>query len=99
MKYVAAYMLLALGGKESPSAEEIKGLLTKAGVEVDDEKLATFAKTVEGKNVAELLEQGQSKMKAIAGAAGPGPSAGGAGGAAAAEEKEEEEEEEEEGEA
>ncbi|GBG30881.1 60S acidic ribosomal protein P2 [Hondaea fermentalgiana] len=98
MQYVAAYMLLALGGKEAPSSDDIKGLLEKAGVEVNEEKLETFVKAVEGKDINELIAQGKEKMVTIQGAAGSGSggaAAGGAAGGAAAEEAAEEEEEEE----
>mmetsp|Transcript_16056 Transcript_16056/g.31052 ORF Transcript_16056/g.31052 Transcript_16056/m.31052 type:complete len:116 (+) Transcript_16056:94-441(+) len=97
MKIVAAYMLLALAGKEAVSSDDIKALLEKAGVEVDEEQLTKFAAGVEGKNIDELIEEGKSKMKAIQGAAGSGSGGSGAaaGGAAAAAAEEEEEEEEE----
>lgn len=94
MKYVAAYMLLALGGKEAPSSAEIKALLEKGGVEVDDEKLASFAKSVEGKEASAMLAEGKEKVKSLAAAGGGGGGSGAAaGGDAAAEEAPKEEEE------
>lgn len=38
MKYIAAYALLVLGGKESPSAADIEKLLKEAGVKAESDK-------------------------------------------------------------
>jgi large subunit ribosomal protein LP2 len=99
MRYLAAYLLLTLGGK-TPDAKAIKSLLGSVGIDADDERLNAVIKELGGKNVEELIAEGQSKLASVpaggAVAAG-GAAAGGAGGAAAApaeEEKKEEEEEE-----
>lgn len=39
MRYVAAYLLAALGGNTSPSAKDIKTILGSVGIEADDERL------------------------------------------------------------
>jgi len=39
MRYVAAYLLAALGGKESPSTGDIKKILESVGIEADDTRL------------------------------------------------------------
>lgn len=39
MRYVAAYLLAALGGNASPSAKDIKTILGSVGIEADDERL------------------------------------------------------------
>lgn len=39
MRYVAAYLLAALGGNASPSAKDIKNILGSVGIEADDERL------------------------------------------------------------
>lgn len=95
MRYISAYMLLALGGKESPSTDDVKSLLEKAGVEVDADKLAKLGEAMEGKNIDEVIAEGTAKMKALAGAGGGGGGGGGGGEAAAAVEEKVEEEEEE----
>mmetsp|Transcript_846 Transcript_846/g.1258 ORF Transcript_846/g.1258 Transcript_846/m.1258 type:complete len:112 (+) Transcript_846:186-521(+) len=77
MRYIAAYVLLALGGKENPTQDDIKAFLEKVGVEVEADKLAALSTAVEGKTVDELIEAGKEKMKSVAGS-----SSGGAGGAA-----------------
>ena len=94
MKHIAAYLLLVLGGNATPSADDVKGLLEKVGVEADADKLALLVKQLEGKDLDELIAAGEEKMIAVGGAGGVGGAAAG-GDAAAAEEEEEEEEEEE----
>lgn len=39
MRYVAAYLLAALGGNTNPSAKDIKAILGSVGIEADDERL------------------------------------------------------------
>lgn len=39
MRYVAAYLLAALGGNESPDAKAIKKILDSVGIEADDTRL------------------------------------------------------------
>ena len=88
MKYLAAYLLLVNAGKTSPSAEDIKSVLSAADVEIEDDK------------IEKLIAEGNEKLSSVptGGAAAGGASAGGAaaGGdaepaaeAAAEEEKEE----------
>ncbi|KAJ6172211.1 60s acidic ribosomal protein-domain-containing protein [Penicillium chermesinum] len=84
MKYLAAYLLLNLAGKESPSASDIKELLSE----------------LEGKNIQELIAEGTTKLASVpsggAGGAAPAAAAAAGGAAPAAEEKKEEAKEEEE---
>lgn len=39
MKHIAAYALLVLGGKESPSAADVEKLLKEAGAKAEPEKI------------------------------------------------------------
>ena len=39
MRYVAAYLLASLGGKDSPNAADIKKILDSVGIEADDTRL------------------------------------------------------------
>lgn len=73
MKYVAAYLLAQLAGKESPSEADVKAILAGAAAEVDDSKLSAFFKEIEGKDVAELIAEGNAKLASV-------PSGGGGGG-------------------
>ena len=54
MKHLAAYLLLTLGGKTSPTAEDIKAVLASVGCETDDDRVATLLKEVEGKDINEV---------------------------------------------
>ena len=49
MKELAAYLLLALSGKATPTADEIKAVLNSVGIESSDEELARLLAAVEGK--------------------------------------------------
>jgi large subunit ribosomal protein LP2 len=97
MQEAAAYILLILGGNESPSAEDVKNVITACGAEANESAIASLVGDLEGKSVNDLFAEGMKKLKDVpmgggGGAAAPGAAAGGA---AAAEEVKEEEEEEE----
>ncbi|KAI8636834.1 60s acidic ribosomal protein-domain-containing protein [Parasitella parasitica] len=95
MKHLAAYLLLVAGGNATPSAEDIKSLLTTVGVEVDGSRLSALIKAMEGKTAAQAIAEGSSKLASVS--AGPVAASSGAAAAsgdapaeeAAAEEKEE----------
>ncbi|CBF70395.1 hypothetical protein AN5996.2 [Aspergillus nidulans FGSC A4] len=98
MKHLAAYLLLALAGNESPSASDIKEVLSSVGVDADDERLEKLIAELQGKDINELIAEGTTKLASVpSGGAGGAAPAAAAGGAAAAEapaaEKEEEKEE------
>lgn len=99
MKFLAAYLLLVEGGNASPSAADIVALLETVGAEVDETRINTLLKELEGKTVAELVAEGQTKLASVptgGAAASSGAAAGAAAGEAgeAAEEEKEEEKEE-----
>ncbi len=54
MKYLAAYLLLGLGGKASPSAKDIKAVLDSVGIEADDDRLKTLIGELKGKDINEV---------------------------------------------
>ena len=100
MKYLAAYLLLVQGGNTSPSASDITALLESVGVEAEESRLQALLKDVEGKDLQELIAEGNTKLASVpsGGAAAGGASAStgaAAGGAAEAEEEKEEEAKEE----
>jgi len=65
MRHIAAYLLLQIGGKSSPTAEDIKKLLSTVGIEADDERLTTLISELEGKSVDELIAEGSSKLASV----------------------------------
>ncbi|KAJ5896311.1 60S acidic ribosomal protein P2 [Penicillium subrubescens] len=100
MKHLAAYLLLALAGNESPSASDIKEVLSSVGIDADSERLEKVVAELQGKNLQDLIAEGSTKLASVpsGGAGGAAPAAGGAaaGGAAeAAPEAAKEEEKEE----
>lgn len=96
MRYVAAYMLLALGGKENPSAADLEKVLSSVGIEADGDKLKTVISQLSGKNLEELISKGMEKLASMpsggggAAVAAAAPAAA-AGGGASPEKKEEKE--------
>jgi large subunit ribosomal protein LP2 len=95
MQEAAAYILLVLGGNATPSADDVKNVITAAGAEANDDLIATLVGDMEGKTVDDLLAAGMDKLKDVPMGGGGGGGAAAEGGAAAVEEVVEEEEEEE----
>ncbi|KAL5343928.1 60s acidic ribosomal protein-domain-containing protein [Aspergillus crustosus] len=98
MKHLAAYLLLALAGNESPSASDIKEVLSSVGIDAEEDRLEKLLAELQGKDINELIAEGSTKLASVpsggAGGAAPAAAAGGAAAAEApAEEKEEEKEE------
>merc|ERR1712121_576860 len=103
MRYVAAYLLSALGGNESPSAGDLKAILESVGVGYDDERAELVVTQSKGKSIAELIAAGSEKMASMpaggggGGAAAPAAAGGDAPAAAVEEKKEEKKESSDEG--
>jgi len=79
MKYLAAYVLLALGGNTSPDEAAISKLLSSVGIESESERVSKLVSELSGKNVWEVIEAGRAKLAQV-----PSGGGGGGGGAAAA---------------
>merc|ERR1711931_259221 len=99
MRYVAAYLLSALGGNDSPTTGDLKTILESVGVGYDDERAELVVNQCKGKSIAELIAAGSEKMASMpAGGGGGGAvassAAGGDAPAAAVEEKKEEKKQE-----
>jgi large subunit ribosomal protein LP2 len=54
MRHLAAYLLLQIGGNASPSAADVKKVLSAVGVEADDDRLSTLISELKGKNINEV---------------------------------------------
>lgn len=97
MKYLAAYLLLVNACNTSPSAADVKKVLEAVAIDAEEEKITQLLAEVEGKNVEELIAEGNEKLSSVpsGGAAAPaGASAAAASTEEAAEEAAEEEKEE-----
>lgn len=71
MRYVAAYLLAVLGGNQNPDSATIKKILEQSEVSVDEDKLAKLLGELEGKDIAELLEEGKKKISSTSMRAAP----------------------------
>merc|ERR1712223_1002456 len=71
MRYVAAALLSVLGGKEVES-KNIVDILGSVGIEADLEKIKLVVKELAGKDIEQLIVEGQSKLATM-------PSGGGGG--------------------
>uniref|UniRef100_A0A670ZM23 Large ribosomal subunit protein P2 n=1 Tax=Pseudonaja textilis TaxID=8673 RepID=A0A670ZM23_PSETE len=93
MPYLAAFLLAVLGGNESPNSKDLKKILDSVGTETEDERVNKVISELNGKNIEDVITQGNSKLASMpAGGAvvvSSGGSAAPAGGPApaAAEEK------------
>ena len=54
MKYLAAYLLLTLAGNESPSADDVKGVLSAVGIDVDSDRIQKLMSELEGKDIQQV---------------------------------------------
>ncbi|CDJ32740.1 60S acidic ribosomal protein P2, putative [Eimeria mitis] len=107
MKYVAAYLMNVLAGKENPAAEDIQKTIESVGGDVEGDVVAALLSAMQGKTPHEVIAAGMEKLQKIptggaaaaaaAPAAAAAAAAGGGGAAAAKEQKKEEPEEEEDG--
>ncbi|KAL1454312.1 hypothetical protein WDU94_010584 [Cyamophila willieti] len=94
MRYVSAYLLAALGGKENPSQGDVEKILSSVGIESDAEKLKLVLKQLNGKNLEEIIAAGKEKLASMPSGGGAVAAAPGAAApAAAAEEKKEDKKE------
>ena len=96
MRHLAAYLLLKLGGNDSPSADDVTKALGSVGVEVDSASLSKLMGELEGKDLNEILATGKGLLATFGGGGGGGGGGAASGGAAAADEAPAEEEVEEE---
>ena len=59
MRYVAAYLLAALGGNEAPTAENIEKILSSVGIEAEADKLSKVIAELKGKSLQTLIAEGE----------------------------------------
>lgn len=67
MRHVAAYMMLVLGGNKAPTADDVKNVLSAAGIEADDTQLTRLIDALANKNIDEIVEAGSKKLAAMGG--------------------------------
>jgi len=84
MKHLATYLLLGLGGNTSPSADDIKSVLSAVGIEADSDRLEKLISALQGKDISELIAKGSQKLASVPSGGGGGTAAAPAAGGAAA---------------
>merc|ERR1712064_135951 len=101
MRYVAAYLLAALGGNTAPTSESIVKILSSVGIEAESDKLDKVIAELSGKDLKALIAEGHTKLASMPAGGSAAPAAAGPAAASAAapaeakkEEKKEESEEE-----
>lgn len=58
MRYVAAYLLAALSGNNSPSADDLKKIIGSVGIDCEADKITKIIGELKGKNIEELITKG-----------------------------------------
>lgn len=94
MRHVAAYILAVMGGKSDPTEKDIKAILSSVGIEADSKQLSIVVAQLKGKNVFQLIEEGQvllADMSIGGGGGGSGAAQAAVADAPAAEEPKKEE--------
>ncbi|KAI8369512.1 uncharacterized protein BYT42DRAFT_584726 [Radiomyces spectabilis] len=66
MKYLAAYLLLNVGGKANPSAEDIKSLFKSVGIEAEEERLSSLISALGEKDIAQVKSRHNGSIFPIA---------------------------------
>jgi len=92
MRYVAAYLLAALGGNTAPTSESIVKILSSVGIEAESDKLDKVIAELSGKDLKALIAEGHTKLASMPAGGSAAPAAAPA--EAKKEEKKEEAEEE-----
>lgn len=83
MKHLAAYLLLTQGGNSSPSADDVKTLLSSVGIDADEERLTKLISELAGKSLDDLIAEGSQKLASVPSGGGGSAAAAPAAGAAA----------------
>ena len=65
MKYVAAYILLSLGGKKEVSEKDLTDFFKNVGVESDPSQIKAVVDNLKGKNLNELATKGLPKLASL----------------------------------
>lgn len=97
MKYLAAYALAVLGGKEAPAKADLSNILAAVDADFDDDRADALVAKLHGKALHEVISSALSKLQSVsASVAAPSAAATAAPSAAVKEEPKKKEEEEEE---
>ena len=59
MRYVAAYLLAAMGGGGNPSSADIEKILESVGIEAEADKIKKVISELKGKDLDEVIAEGE----------------------------------------
>ena len=62
MRHLAAYLMLVTGGNTQPTAEDVSGVLSQAGIESDPERLTALLAELDGKDLNQVIALGKAKL-------------------------------------
>merc|ERR1712025_320230 len=65
MKYVAAYALLVLSGKSSPSADDLTKFMKASGCDVNADNVKSVVDALKGKELHEVINAGFGKISSL----------------------------------
>lgn len=71
MKYLAAFALAWLGGKNSPSVKDLEAIVKAAGGEFESDKANTLVEALKDKPIHELIAAGRTKIGGLSAGSGP----------------------------
>eukprot|EP01120_Amphizonella_sp_Union-15-10_P008429 TRINITY_DN302_c0_g1_i1.p1 TRINITY_DN302_c0_g1~~TRINITY_DN302_c0_g1_i1.p1 ORF type:complete len:124 (+),score=43.11 TRINITY_DN302_c0_g1_i1:90-461(+) len=71
MRHIAAYLLAVLGGNSKPDVQTITNILASVEIEPDTDKIKKLIEELKGKDLEQVIAEGQAKLGAV-------PSGGGA---------------------
>uniref|UniRef100_A0A6U4JFP4 60S acidic ribosomal protein P2 n=2 Tax=Hemiselmis andersenii TaxID=464988 RepID=A0A6U4JFP4_HEMAN len=77
---LAAYVLLRMGGKQSPTTEDVTKVLESVGAKVETELIEKVVTEMDGKDINELIEKGKEQVAEIDMLAAGGAAVGNGGG-------------------
>ena len=72
MKYIAAYILLSLGGKKDVSDKDLAEFFKSVGIQAEDAQCKNVVETLKGKNLNELATKGLPKLASLSVGSGSG---------------------------
>merc|ERR1712116_11696 len=77
MRYVAAYLLAALGRNSAPSSDSIVKILSSVGIEAESDKLEKVISELSGKDLKTLVAEGHAKLASMPAGGSAAPAAAG----------------------
>jgi len=62
MRTIAAYLLLVLGGNQSPEVADVSKLLDSVGIKIEENEVNALISSLRGKKIEELIRVGRDML-------------------------------------